>query len=166
MICLRFDLWKAVIVGQPAIWSDILRNSFCFFLAFMLLGNLILIVLKMFRLLLEVTVNDREVYTLTGKLKNNVKLFAAGGWCGCCSQGGLGTRAVNEPLISFTLSWGPSPSLLEAFSGLSRVFLGFLGFSWALFGLHQAREGPRKPQKGLEKAPKALWNFSKVRWQL
>ena len=87
----------------------------------MLLGNLILIVLKMFRLLLEVTVNDREVYTVTGKLKNNVELFAAGGWCGCCFQGGLGTRAVNEPLISFTLSWGPSPSLLEAFSGPSRA---------------------------------------------
>jgi len=106
----------------------------------MLLGNLILIVLKMFRLLLEVTVNDREVYTLTGKLKNNVKLFAAGGWCGCCSQGGLGTRAVNEPLISFTLSWGPSPSLLKA--------------------PRRPREGPEKapirPQEGLEKVPRAL----------
>ena len=122
----------------------------------MLLGNLILIVLKMFRLLLEVTVNDREVYTLTGKLKNNVKLFAAGGWCGCCSQGGLGTRAVNEPLISFTMPLGPSPSLFGAFSGLLRLGEGTIRPKKTQENPRKPREGPRRPQEGLKKNPGAL----------
>ena len=122
----------------------------------MLLGNLILIVLKMFRLLLEVTVNDREVYTLTGKLKNNVKLFAAGGWCGCCSQGGLGTRAVNEPLISFTMPLGPSPSLFGAFSGLLGLGEGTIRPKKTQENPRKPREGPRRPQEGLKKNPGAL----------
>ena len=121
----------------------------------MLLGNLILIVLKMFRLLLEVTVNDREVYTLTGKLKNNVKLFAAGGWCGCCFQGGLGTRAVNEPLISFTLSWGPSPSLFGAFSGLLGLGEGQIRPKKTQENPKKPEKAPRRPQEGLKKNPGA-----------
>ena len=121
----------------------------------MLLGNLILIVLKMFRLLLEVTVNDREVYTLTGKLKNNVKLFAAGGWCGCCSQGGLGTRAVNEPLISFTMPLGPSPSLFGAFSGLLRLGEGQIRPKKTQENPRKPEKAPRRPQEGLKKNPGA-----------
>ena len=60
----------------------------------------------------------REVHGVTLKHKSNVELHAAGGWCGCCFQGGLGTRAVSESLISFTMPLGPSPSLFGAFSGL------------------------------------------------
>ena len=40
----------------------------------------------------------REVHGVTGKHKSNVELHAAGGWCGCCFQGGIGIRAFNKCL--------------------------------------------------------------------
>ena len=71
----------------------------------------------------------REVHGVTGKHKSNVELHAAGGWCGCCFQGGIGTRAVNKSLL-FKHSWG----LLGAFSGLLGAFSGLLGPSRAFSG--------------------------------
>ena len=86
----------------------------------------------------------REVHGVTGKHKSNVELHVAGGWCGCCFQGGIGTRAVNKSLL-FKPSWG----LLGAFSGLLGAFSGLLGPS-----LSPRR--PKKAQEGLEKAPEVL----------
>ena len=85
----------------------------------------------------------------TGKQKSNVELLpAAGGWCGCCFQGGLGTRAVNEPLKSFTMPLGPSPSLFGAFSGL-------LGLGEGQIRPKKTQENPRKPKKTRESPEKA-----------
>ena len=86
----------------------------------------------------------REVHGVTGKQKSNVELHAAGGWCGCCFQGGIGTRAVNESLL-FKPSWG----LLGAFSGPSRAISGLIWPS-------PSRRRPKKAQEGLEKAPEVL----------
>ena len=86
----------------------------------------------------------REVHGVTGKHKSNVELHAAGGWCGCCFQGGIGTRAVNKSLL-FKHSWGllgPSRGLLGAFSGLI----------WP----SPSPRRPKKAQEGLEKAPEVL----------
>ena len=103
----------------------------------------------------------REVHGVTGKHKSNVELHAAGGWCGCCFQGGIGTRAVNKSLL-FKPSWG----LLGAFSGLLGAFSGILGPSRGLLGPFSAFSGliwpspsprrPKKAQEGLEKAPEVL----------
>ena len=97
--------------------------------------------------------SDREVHGVTGKQKSNVELLhAAGGWCSCCFQGGLGTRAVNEPLISFTMPLGPSPSLFGAFSGL-------LGLGEGQLRYKKTQENSRKPKKAprrAEKAPRRL----------
>ena len=93
--------------------------------------------------------SDGKVHGATGKQKSNVELLhAAGGWCGCCFQGGLGTRAVNEPLISFTMPLGPSPSLFGAFSGLLGLGEGQIR--------PKPRKGPKRPQEGLKKDPGAL----------
>ena len=103
----------------------------------------------------------REVHGVTGKHKSNVELHVAGGWCGCCFQGGIGTRAVNKSLL-FKPSWG----LLGAFSGLLGAFSGILGPSRGLLGAFSAFSGliwpspsprrPKKAQEGLEKAPEVL----------
>ena len=103
----------------------------------------------------------REVHGVTGKHKSNVDLHVAGGWCSCCFQGGIGTRAVNKSLL-FKPSWG----LLGAFSGLLGAFSGILGPSWGLLGPFSAFSGliwpspsprrPKKAQEGLEKAPAVL----------
>ena len=87
----------------------------------------------------------REVHGVTGKHKSNVELHAAGGWCGCCFQGGIGTRAVNKSLL-FKHSCGllgPSRGLL----GPSRAFL-----IWP----SPSPRRPKKAQEGLEKAPEVL----------
>ena len=124
----------------------------------------------------------REVHGVTGKHKSNVDLHVAGGWCSCCFQGGIGTRAVNKSLL-FKPSWGllgssrgllgpypafsgPSRGLLgpsRAFSGPSRAFLGLLGPSWVFLGLLgldwafiKPEKAPRRPQEGLEKAPRTM----------
>ena len=93
----------------------------------------------------------REVHGVTGKHKSNVELHAAGGWCGCCFQGGIGTRAVNKSLL-FKHSWGllgPSRGLL----GPSRGLLGaFSGLIWP----SPSPRRPKKAQEGLEKAPEVL----------
>ena len=86
----------------------------------------------------------REVHGVTGKHKSNVELHAAGGWCGCCFQGGIGTRAVNKSLL-FKHSWG----LLGAFSGLLGAFSGLIWPS-------PSPRRPKKAQEGLEKAPEVL----------
>ena len=89
--------------------------------------------------------SDREVHGVTGKQKSNVELLhAAGGWCGCCFQGGLGTRAVNEPLMSFTMPLGPSPSLFGAFSGLLGLGEGQIRPEKAPRRPEKAQEGPKK----------------------
>ena len=103
----------------------------------------------------------REVHGVTGKHKSNVDLHVAGGWCSCCFQGGIGTRAVNKSLL-FKPSWG----LLGAFSGLLGAFSGILGPSRGLLGAFSAFSGliwpspsprrPKKAQEGLEKAPEVL----------
>ena len=97
----------------------------------------------------------REVHGVTGKHKSNVELHAAGGWCGCCFQGGLGTRAVNEPLKSFTMPLGPSPSLFGAFSGLLRLGEGQIRPKKTQENPRKPREVPRRPKEGL-KDPGAL----------
>ena len=94
----------------------------------------------------------REVHGVTGKHKSNVELHAAGGWCGCCFQGGSGTRAVNESLLSFTIPLGPSQSLLGAFLGLLGLGEGQIRPEKAREGPEKAREGPRRPQEGPKKA--------------
>ena len=86
----------------------------------------------------------REVHGVTGKHKSNVELHAAGGWCGCCFQGGIGTRAVNKSLL-FKHSWG----LFGAFSGLLGAFSGLIWPS-------PSPRRPKKAQEGLEKAPEVL----------
>ena len=93
----------------------------------------------------------REVHGVTGKHKSNVELHAAGGWCGCCFQGGIGTRAVNKSLL-FKHSWG----LLGAFSGPSRAFSGLLGAFSGLIWPSPSPRRPKKAQEGLEKAPEVL----------
>ena len=95
------------------------------------------------------------MHGVTGKQKSNVELHAAGGWCGCCFQGGLGTRAVNEPLISFTMPLGPSPSLFGAFSGLLRLGEGQIRPKKTQENPRKPREVPRRPKEGL-KDPGAL----------
>ena len=89
----------------------------------------------------------REVHGVTGKQKSNVELHAAGGWCGCCFQGGIGTRAVNESLLSFTMPWSPSSSLLGAFSGLLGPSRAFSGPSRDSSGLIWPSPSPRRPKK-------------------
>ena len=96
----------------------------------------------------------REVHGVTGKHKSNVDLHVAGGWCSCCFQGGIGTRAVNKSLL-FKPSWGllgPSWGLLGhslAFSGPSRAFSGLIWPS-------PSPRRPKKAQEGLEKALEVL----------
>ena len=89
----------------------------------------------------------REVHGVTGKHKSNVELHAAGGWCGCCFQGGFGTRAVNKSLL-FKHSWG----LLGAFLGLLGPGEGQIRPEKAPRRPEKAREGPRRPREGPEKA--------------
>ena len=86
----------------------------------------------------------REVHGVTGKHKSNVELHAAGGWCGCCFQGGIGTRAVNKSLL-FKHSWG----LLGAFSGLLGPYLAFTK--------PEAQESPRRLGEG----PRGIVKLSK-----
>ena len=103
----------------------------------------------------------REVHGVTGKHKSNVELHVAGGWCGCCFQGGIGTRAVNKSLL-FKPSWGlpgaflgpsrPSRGLLGAFSGLLGPSRAFSGLIWP----SPSPRRPKKAQEGLEKAPEVL----------
>ena len=93
----------------------------------------------------------REVHGVTGKHKSNVELHAAGGWCGCCFQGGIGTRAVNKSLL-FKPSWG----LLGAFLGLLGAFSGLLGAFSGLIWPSPSPRRPKKAQEGLEKAPEVL----------
>ena len=93
----------------------------------------------------------REVHGVTGKHKSNVELHAAGGWCGCCFQGGIGTRAVNKSLL-FKHSWG----LLGAFSALLGAFSGLLGAFSGLIWPSPSPRRPKKAQEGLEKAPEVL----------
>ena len=101
--------------------------------------------------------SDREVHGVTGKQKSNVELLhAAGGWCSCCFQGGLGTRAVNEPLISFTMPLGPSPSLFGAFSGLLGLGEGTIRPKKTQENTRKPQKGPRRPQEGLKKDPGAI----------
>ena len=80
----------------------------------------------------------REVHGVTGKHKSNVELHAAGGWCGCCFQGGIGTRAVNKSLL-FKPSWG----LLGAFSGLLGPYLAFTKPEMAQESPRRLGEGPK-----------------------
>ena len=95
----------------------------------------------------------REVHGVTGKHKSNVDLHVAGGWCSCCFQGGIGTRAVNKSLL-FKPSWGllgPSWGLLGhswAFSGPSRALLGLLGPYLAFTKPEKAQESPRRLGEG------------------
>ena len=89
----------------------------------------------------------REVHGVTGKHKSNVELHAAGGWCGCCFLGGIGTRAVNKSLL-FKHSWG----LLGAFSGLLGPSRAFSGPSRDSSGLIWPSPSPRRPKK----APRRL----------
>ena len=105
----------------------------------------------------------REVHGVTGKHKSNVELHAAGGWCGCCFQGGIGTRAVNKSLL-FKPSWG----LLGAFSGPSRgllgAFSGLLGPSRGLLGPYLAFTKPEKAQESprrLGEGPRGIVKLSK-----
>ena len=94
----------------------------------------------------------REVHGVTGKHKSNVELHAAGGWCGCCFQGGIGTRAVNKSLL-FKHSWG----LLGAFSGLLGAFSGHLGPYLAFTKPEKAQESPRRLGEG----PRGIVKLSK-----
>ena len=80
----------------------------------------------------------REVHGVTGKHKNNVELHVAGGWCGCCFQGGIGTRAVNKSLL-FKHSWG----LLGPSRGLLRPYLAFTKPEKAQESPRRLGEGPR-----------------------
>ena len=101
----------------------------------------------------------REVHGVTGKHKSNVELHAAGGWCGCCFQGGIGTRAVNKSLL-FKHSWG----LLGAFSGLLGAFSGLLGPSRGLLGPYLAFTKPEKAQESprrLGEGPRGIVKLSK-----
>ena len=101
----------------------------------------------------------REVHGVTGKHKSNVELHAAGGWCGCCFQGGIGTRAVNKSLL-FKHSWG----LLGAFSGLLGSFSGLLGPSRGLLGPYLAFTKPEKAQESprrLGEGPRGIVKLSK-----
>ena len=104
----------------------------------------------------------REVHGVTGKHKSNVELHVAGGWCGCCFQGGIGTRAVNKSLL-FKPSWGllgPSWGLLGhswAFSGPSRALLGLLGPYLAFTKPEKAQESPRRLGEG----PRGIVKLSK-----
>ena len=101
----------------------------------------------------------REVHGVTGKQKSNVELHAAGGWCGCCFQGGIGTRAVNKSLL-FKHSWG----LLGAFSGLLGAFSGLLGPSRGLLGPYLAFTKPEKAQESprrLGEGPRGIVKLSK-----
>ena len=101
----------------------------------------------------------REVHGVTGKHKSNVELHAAGGWCGCCFQGGIGTRAVNKSLL-FKPSWG----LLGAFSGPPRAFSGLLGPSRGLLGPYLAFTKPEKAQESprrLGEGPRGIVKLSK-----
>ena len=94
----------------------------------------------------------REVHGVTGKHKSNVELHVAGGWCGCCFQGGIGTRAVNKSLL-FKPSWG----LLGAFSGLLGAFSGHLGPYLAFTKPEKAQESPRRLGEG----PRGIVKLSK-----
>ena len=101
----------------------------------------------------------REVHGVTRKHKSNVELHAAGGWCGCCFQGGIGTRAVNKSLL-FKHSWG----LLGAFSGLLGAFSGLLGPSRGLLGPYLAFTKPEKAQESprrLGEGPRGIVKLSK-----
>ena len=104
----------------------------------------------------------REVHGVTGKHKSNVELHAAGGWCGCCFQGGIGTRAVNKSLL-FKHSWGLlGPS--RAFSGLLGAFSGLLGPSRGLLGPYLAFTKPEKAQESprrLGEGPRGIVKLSK-----
>ena len=101
----------------------------------------------------------REVHGVTGKHKSNVELHAAGGWCGCCFHGEIGTRAVNKSLL-FKHSWG----LLGAFSGLLGAFSGLLGPSRGLLGPYLAFTKPEKAQESprrLGEGPRGIVKLSK-----
>ena len=103
--------------------------------------------------------SGREVHGVTGKQNSNVGLHAAGGWCGCCFQGGIGTRAVNKYLL-FKHSWG----LLGAFSGLLGAFSGLLGPSRGLLGPYLAFTKPEKAQESprrLGEGPRGIVKLSK-----